>query len=182
MFQIVRAHEDGLLQRLCQTVQQEHHGDFAWVVKIGGRFVQQDDGCLLCNRLRNHHLLPFTVRERLHLSGSQFLDAHPSEAFLHHHLVLLAQFAPESCIGTSSHRHHLLGSHVLDVRIVRQHHTHQLCQLLALILFDASSHHLHLTAQCRLESRQCAQQCRFARSVRSQQTSHLPAVQLCVQS
>ena len=65
-FQVVGRKENRLVRLPAELVKQLHHLYFTGKIEESCRFIQIDDGSFLGERLGYHHLLPFTVTQRMH--------------------------------------------------------------------------------------------------------------------
>ena len=182
--------EDGLLRLTADATQQLQHLHLAGVVEEGCRLVEEDDGCLLGQRLGNHHLLSLTVAQRVDHSQTQCFDAHQGDGLVHHTQVIFRITPPEACIGRSSEADEFAHHHIPHVRFLRQHHANHPTQFLVaqrrdfphfLVIISHStlltphSSEQHLSSRLWLEGREGTQQCRLAHTVGTQQTGKLAA-------
>ena len=95
------------------------------IIEESSRLVKIDHGCLLGQGFGNHHLLSFTIRERLHHPLTQFLDSYHLDALSHHFLVILVQSSPKARIRCTTQRHQFANRHVLHIRLGGQYHSNQ---------------------------------------------------------
>lgn len=94
-FEVVCGEENRLICASCQMVEQLHDLHLTRKIEESGRLVQKDNRCFLSQRLGDHDLLPFSVREGMHHAGGQVLDPYQSDRFFYDLLVLLAQPPPK---------------------------------------------------------------------------------------
>ena len=167
---------------MCQTAQQAHGLYSGWIIEEGRGFIQQDERCLLCQSLGYDGLLPLTIAQRMYLSLSQMPKAHHAHGFIHHALVLCLQSAEETGIGSAPHAHQFAYRQALHINGFREHHTHEMGQMLHINLLDGLLVHQNLSAQGLLESSDGTQEGTFARAVSTQQTHHLALRQTGIQS
>ena len=166
-FEVVCGEENRLICTSCQMVEQLHNLHLARKIEESGRLVQKDNRCFLSQRLGDHDLLPFSVRQGVHHAGGQVLDPYQGDRFFHDLLVLLVQPSPETGVGTASHLDQFPHGHIPDVTLLRQDHTDRRAQFLVRITVHITPQDGDLAFQLRLESRQRAQKRRLPDSVRS---------------
>ena len=118
-------HENGLVNRLRQIMQQLHDLNLTWKIEEGRRFIEEDYRCFLCQRFCDHHLLAFSVAQRMHHALGKCSDIHQLDSFLYRLLVFLLQRTPKTGVRTSSEADQLLGGHVADVALLCQYDTNQ---------------------------------------------------------
>ena len=64
------------------ATQQQQHIYLTGIVEESRRLIEEDDGCLLCQRLGNHHLLSLAIAQRLHHPVFQRLNAYQGDGLL----------------------------------------------------------------------------------------------------
>ena len=167
--------KDGLARATAQAVEQLHHLHLAGKIEEGRRFVQVDDGRLLCQCLGYHHLLALAVAQGIHHAVGQVCDAHQGDGARHHLLVCLRQGSPKAGVRAASQTHQLRGGHVTNVAFLRQHHAQHARQLLVRVGINFLALHVNVSVQLGLEGRERAQQGGLPHSVGSQKAGQLAA-------
>ena len=178
---VVSGEKDGLVLRLGQAVEHQHHRHLAWIVEESGGFIKQDDRGFLGDGLGNHHFLTLAVAQVAHLAVLQFAHAHPLHAFLNDGVVTVFQLAPESCVGTASHGHHVVNCHAAQFCVVRQHHAHHLRKLFRLVVGEKDVLNDHVTVDGGLKAGKSFQQRGFSSTVRTKQAYEIAFVEGAVE-
>ena len=127
--QVVCAHEYGLALVVGESGKSLHYGHLAGIIEKGGRLVEHDDGCMLCQGFGYHHLLALAVAQSAHASGGERGYAYRLHCLADEAAVVVAQPAPEPRVGGSAHAHHLCGGERGGERTVGEHHAHEACHL-----------------------------------------------------
>lgn len=96
---VVGGEEHGLVFLVGYVKEELHDFHPAWIVEESRRFVEEDDRCLLRQRLGNHDFLTLTVAEARHRSVCHPLDADKTQRAGHDVAVLTGEMPPEASEG-----------------------------------------------------------------------------------
>ena len=168
--------ENRLVRLPAELVKQLHHLYFTGKIKESCRFIQIDDGSFLGERLGYHHLLPFTVTQRMHHAVCQMGNAYQGDGFVHHSLVLFRKSSPETGVGATPQTYQFYDGHIAYIALLRQHHTNDARKLLVGIVPNLFSFNKYVSSKFWLEGRQRTKQRGLPHSISSQQASQLTTV------
>ena len=154
-----------------------HHLKLISDVQVGERFIEQDDGRLLCHGAGNHHAL--------HLATAQ-LGEHPVavvgktgelEHLLHHLNIVRGGGFPAALVRVATHQHGVehreVEHHILPLR----HVSHQPRFLHRRQRVKRLSAHLHRATLRLQKTRHQLQQRGLSRTVRSHNRTKIPLIQ-----
>ena len=97
-----------------QIPKHKHHVYLIWIIEECCGFVEQYDGCLLCNSFGNHSFLPFSIAECLECLLSYLFDTDTLYALSDNFVIVLGEAAPETRIGATSETYYFVGGEVFD--------------------------------------------------------------------